>query len=67
MYRTSDVIQPKTKVAVELRRSDGSVLEGHVYVAGSERILDILNANPPFLPIEVASGKVLLVNFWGVW
>jgi len=62
MYRTSDVIRPKTKVGVELRRSDGSVLEGHVYVAGSERILDVLNSNVPFLPIEVASGKVLLVN-----
>ena len=62
MYRTSEVINPKTKVAVELRRSDGSVLEGYVYVAGAERILDVLNAKDPFLPIEMASGKVLLVN-----
>ena len=62
MYRTSEVIKPKTKVAVELRRSDGSVLEGHVHVAGAERILDVLNSDTPFLPIEVASGKVLLVN-----
>ncbi len=62
MYRTSDVIKPKTKIAVELRRTDGSVLEGHVYVAGSERILDVLNSAAPFFPIEVQSGKVLLVN-----
>ncbi len=62
MYRTSDVIKPKTKIAVELRKTDGSVLEGHVYVAGTERILDILNNAAPFLPIEVGSGKVLLVN-----
>ncbi len=62
MYRTSDVIKPKTKIAVELRKTDGSVLEGHVYGAGSERILDVLNSATPFLPIEVRSGKVLLVN-----
>ena len=62
MYRTSDVIRPKTKIAVELRKTDGSVLEGHVYVAGSERILDVLNSAVPFLPIEVRSGKVLLIN-----
>lgn len=62
MYRTSDMIRPKTKIAVELHKTDGSVLEGHIYVAGSERILDVLNSLAPFLPIEVRSGKVLLVN-----
>ncbi len=62
MHRSSEVMRPKTKVAVELQRADGSVIEGHVYLAGSERVLDLLNNSDQFVPLEVTRGKFVLIN-----
>ena len=62
MYRPKEVLRTKTKVAVSLHRVDGTVLEGGVSVSGDERILDAMNNSNPFFPLEVAGGKILLVN-----
>lgn len=62
MHRSSDVIRPKSKVEILLRREDGTTLQGHVYVGGQERILDLVNDRKPFLPFETRDGKMLLIN-----
>ena len=62
MYRSSDVVRPKTKIRVEMHRDDGSVMEGHVFVAGHERVLDLLNNKEPFLPFETEDGRYVMIN-----
>jgi hypothetical protein len=62
MHRSSDVIRPKSKVAVELVKDDGETLEGFVYVGGQERILDLLNNHERFIPLELSEGRMILIN-----
>lgn len=62
MYRSSDVVRPKTKIRVEVHRDDGTVMEGHVFVAGHERVLDLLNNKEPFLPFETEDGRYVMIN-----
>lgn len=53
---------PKGKIPVTLQKHDSTILEGNVFVAEGERILDVMNAEKPFLPFEVAEGKFLVIN-----
>ncbi len=62
MLRPANVLRSKEKIAIELQTSLGSTLEGHVYVEGSERVLDLLNRHERFLPLEMDDGKVVLLN-----
>lgn len=62
MYRSSEVIRPKTKIRVELQRGDDTIMEGFVFVAGQERVLDLLNGKEPFLPFEMENGRYVLIN-----
>ena len=62
MHRSSDVIRPKSKVAVELQKDDGQIIEGFVYVGGQERILDLLNNHERFIPVELSEGRMVLIN-----
>ena len=62
MHRSSDVIRPKSKVAVELQKDDGEIIEGYVYVGGQERILDLLNNHERFIPVELSEGRMVLIN-----
>ncbi len=62
MHRSSELIRPKSKVAVELHKDDGSVLDGFVYVGGQERILDLLNNHERFVPFELNDGTMIMVN-----
>jgi hypothetical protein len=62
MYRSSDVIRPKTKIRVELQKGDDTIVEGFVFVAGQERVLDLLNSREPFLPFETEDGRYVMIN-----
>ncbi len=62
MYRSSDIIRPKTKIRVELQQGDGTALDGYVFVAGHERVLDLLNGKEPFLPFEHSDGRYVMIN-----
>ena len=62
MYRSRDVIRPKTKIRVELHIRDGAALEGYVFVGGHERVLDLLNNKEPFLPLELDDGRHVMIN-----
>lgn len=62
MHRSSDIIRPKSKVAVELQKDDGEIIEGYVYVGGQERILDLLNNHERFIPVELSEGRMVLIN-----
>ncbi len=62
MHRSPEVMRPKTKVSVALQRLDGVVLEGEMFASGAERIIDVLNSERPFFPLEVSKGRLLLVN-----
>ncbi len=62
MYRSSDVIRPKTKIRVQLQQGDGTSLEGFVFVAGNERVLDLLNGREPFMPFETEDGRYVMIN-----
>ncbi len=62
MHRSSDIIRPKSKVAVELQKDDGEIIEGFVYVGGQERILDLLNNHERFIPVELSEGRMVLIN-----
>jgi len=62
VYRSSDVIRPKTKIRVELQKGDGSILEGYVFVAGHERVLDLLNNDDPFVPFRCLDGRDVMIN-----
>jgi hypothetical protein len=60
-----DEVGPATEHAVELHLHDGQRVRGTVsYVLPPERsrLLDFLNAAPPFLRLVAESGDVLLVN-----
>ena len=52
----------KDKIPVLLQKHDGTVLEGSVFVAVKQRILDTMNTDEPFLPFETVKGKFLLIN-----
>ncbi|HEX9768646.1 MAG TPA: hypothetical protein VGA50_05680 [Kiloniellales bacterium] len=62
MYRSNDVIRPKTKIRVELHTGAGTILEGFVFVSGHERVLDLLNNKELFLPFEVSDGRHVMLN-----
>jgi hypothetical protein len=62
MYRSSEVIREKTKIRVEMKKGDGSTMEGFVFVSGHERVLDLLNNREPFLPFEMEDGSYVMIN-----
>jgi hypothetical protein len=62
MHRSKDVIRPKTKIRVELQKDDGSLMIGHVFVGGQERILDLLNSKERFIPFEHEDGRYVMIN-----
>jgi hypothetical protein len=52
----------KERVEVSIIMPDGSNIEGYVFLGDGERVSDMLNSERKFLPLELASRELLLVN-----
>jgi hypothetical protein len=53
---------PKVKVRAEVTMSDGSHLDGHVFIEATSRIQDLLNAEEPFFAFVESDGALHLIN-----
>lgn len=62
MYRPTEVMRAKTRVPVDLLKTDGTQLEGYVFAGSQERVLDLMNSREPFLPIELSDGQFAIMN-----
>jgi|KBSMisStaDraftv2_1062788.scaffolds.fasta_scaffold920181_1 hypothetical protein len=51
----------KTPVLVEIILADGSTLHGKIFVSPQDRLIDALNDERAFLPVETIEGTVLAV------
>jgi hypothetical protein len=60
MHRPRDLIKEKEKVKVRFMIGDLNLV-AFVYAGGQERVLDILNNDDKFIPIEV-HGEMRIVN-----
>ena len=61
-YATTYAQALKNKVQVSLVTTDGEVFEGAFFVAGEQRVKDLLNGPDCFLPFMVDGGEVYLIN-----
>ncbi len=52
----------KNKTSATLVTTDGEIFEGHFFVAGYQRIKDVLNGEDLFIPFENMDGAIYLVN-----
>ncbi|UTW55095.1 hypothetical protein [Kordiimonas sp. SCSIO 12610] len=52
----------KVRVEVSIIMSDGSNIEGCVFLGEGERVSDMLNCERRFLPLELLSQELLLIN-----
>jgi hypothetical protein len=59
--KRESLVQPKTTVEVELIMTDGTSINGQVYRAAGQRVLDLLNDPQPFFPVRLPSGEIILV------
>ena len=50
------------KVEAEILLKDGTVFVGNLYSRKGERVSDILNDGRQFVPIETASGEVVILG-----
>ncbi len=53
---------PKVREYAQIELSDGSVMNGYVFVEATLRIQDVLNSAAPFLPFVDEEDVVHLVN-----
>lgn len=58
--RGADIV--KTAVDVEIILADGSSLGGALFLGCDQRVSDLLNEPPRFLPFQQANGEFLLVS-----
>ena len=59
---SSDQLKQKVKADVELALNDGTVLKGSFFLNPQQRILDILNDERTFLPLEDSEGCMKMIN-----
>ncbi len=54
---------PKVKVETLILRTDGTEMEGSVFIRATQRVLDLMNEPGMFFPISCArTGEITLVN-----
>ena len=54
---------PKLTVDVQIEMSDGTSVQGQVFIQGTQRVLDLLNDPRPFFPFRHGKTKqVVLIN-----
>lgn len=56
---SSGQYKPKVKAAVEIELNDGTLMMGSLFVAGTQRLSDLLNDERRFLPFESSEGTVV--------
>ncbi|MCH8216868.1 MAG: hypothetical protein IH892_08865 [Planctomycetes bacterium] len=60
--RFNDHVNPKVKVEVELTTVDDRRLRGKLYLAGDQRVSDLMNLQNPFVPFVTSDGNLLILN-----
>ncbi len=58
---TRSRIRTKSLVPVDLVLNDGTRLSGDLYVGVGQRVLDMLNAAPVFIPYRTADQGVMII------
>ena len=53
---------PKVRVRAEVTMTDGTLLDGHVFIEATSRIQDLLNAEDPFFAFVDSGGALHLIN-----
>ncbi len=61
MY-SSEQVRQKIKAGVEIALNDGTVLKGYFFLNPQQRILDILDDERAFLPLEDSEGCMTVIN-----
>ena len=61
MYGSSNVKQ-KVRTKVEVTLTDGAVMTGEMFVHAEQRMLDILNDDRQFVPLESVEGAISCIN-----
>lgn len=56
----------KNKKEVKIILTDGTILKGYVFLAGEQRLLDLLNDDRSFLPVECTDGEVNLISKFSI-
>lgn len=57
----NSLVQAKITVEVELIMTDGTSINGRVYRAAGQRVLDLLNDAHSFFPVRLPSNEIILV------
>ncbi len=60
--RFNDHVKPKIKVEVELTTVDDRRFRGKLYLAGDQRVSDLMNLQNPFVPFVTSDGDLLILN-----
>ncbi len=53
---------PKVRVRADVTLSDGTLLDGHVFIEATSRIQDLLNGEEPFFAFVDSDGTLHLIN-----
>ena len=53
---------PKVRVRAEVTLTDGTHIDGHVFIEATSRIQDLLNAEEPFFAYVDSEGALHLIN-----
>lgn len=53
---------PKIRVRAEVTLTDGTHVDGHVFIEATSRIQDLLNADEPFFAFVDSEGVLHLIN-----
>ena len=61
MFSSNQLMQ-KTKTAVELTLTDGTVMRGNFFLSAQQRVLEALNDERKFIPFEDSDDIVTVLN-----
>ena len=54
--------KPKSRIEAEVVLTDGGTLHGNLFVGQQQRLLDVLNDDRAFLPMELAENSIIIIN-----
>ena len=60
--RFDDHVKPKVEVEVDLTTVDDRRFRGKLYLAGDQRVSDLMNLPNPFVPFVTSDGNLLILN-----
>lgn len=62
MFATNSNVTQKVKTEVELVLTDGTVLNGEMFMHADQRVLDLVNDDRKFVPFASFDGPVSVIN-----